>query len=125
MIVQLLSLRSLPQVPAGVSAQVTIPTGEATAHRVAPSIISLDESGQLGVKTVVDGQVVFHPIRIVKTEIDSVWVTGLEDEVTIITVGQGFVRDGEEVRAEPQDEEAEDVSEAPPGIPREVAEENP
>ena len=113
------------EVPAGVSAQVTIPTGEAPAHRVAPSIISLDESGQLGVKTVVDGQVVFHPIRIVKTEIDSVWVTGLEDEVTIITVGQGFVRDGEEVRAEPQDEEAEDVSEAPPGIPREVAEENP
>ncbi|WP_240989518.1 efflux RND transporter periplasmic adaptor subunit [Salipiger mangrovisoli] len=112
------------EVPAGVSAQVTIPTGEATAHRVAPSIISLDEAGQIGLKTVEDGRVAFHPIQIVKTEIDSVWVTGLDDDVTIITVGQGFVRDGEEVRAEPQ-EETEQVSDAAAGVPLEIAEDKP
>ena len=112
------------EVPAGVSAQVTIPTGVATAHRVPPSIISLDEMGQIGLKTVEDGHVVFHPIEIVKTEIDSVWVTGLDDVATIITVGQGFVRDGEEVRAKPQ-QDPEQVSSASADLPLEVAEDKP
>ncbi|MCT4371424.1 efflux RND transporter periplasmic adaptor subunit [Yangia mangrovi] len=112
------------EVPAGISAQVTIPTGEAKAHRVAPSIISLDEAGQIGLKTVEDSRVAFHPIQIVKTEIDSVWVTGLDDDVTLITLGQGFVRDGEEVRAEPQEEGAQ-VSTNAADLPLEVAEDKP
>ncbi|WP_090734029.1 efflux RND transporter periplasmic adaptor subunit [Paracoccus homiensis] len=92
-------------IPAGVSAQVTIPTGTATAHRIAPSIVSLDAQGQLGVKTVQDERVAFFPIEIVKTELDGIWVTGLPAEVTIITVGQGFVQDGEQVSATPATDE--------------------
>lgn len=109
------------EVPAGISAQVTIPTGEAKAHRVAPSIISLDEAGQIGLKTVEDGRVVFHPVQIVKTEIDSVWVTGLDDEATLITLGQGFVRDGEDVRAE-REEGTRQGSAATAALPLDVAE---
>ena len=39
----------------------------------------------------------FIPIQLVKAEQDGVWLTGLGSEVDIITVGQGFVRDGDSV----------------------------
>lgn len=87
-------------IPAGISAEVTIPTGEAQAHFVAPSTVSLGPDGAIGVKTVEDDQVRYNPIEIVKAEIGGVWATGLPPEARIITLGQGFVRDGETVQAE-------------------------
>lgn len=78
---------------AGISAEVTIPTGSVTAHFVSPSIISLDADGSLGVKTVGSENIVeFHPIDIVKAQVDGIWVTGLPETANIITIGQGFVR---------------------------------
>ena len=88
-------------IPAGISAEVRIPTGAAEAHFVQPSIVSLGPDGRIGVKTVEDGRVAFHPVELVRAEIDGVWVTGLPNEAELITVGQGYVRDGEAVRARP------------------------
>ena len=85
-------------IPAGISAEVVIPTGEVTAHFMSPSIVSLDTEGILGVKTVDDENTVsFFPIQVVKAQIDGIWVTGLPQSVDIITVGQGFVNVGETV----------------------------
>lgn len=85
-------------IPAGISAEVIIPTGEAKAHFLSPSIVSLSTEGTLGVKTVDDQAVVeFFPIEIVKAQIDGIWVTGLPDTIDLITVGQGFVSAGETV----------------------------
>ncbi|SMX24762.1 efflux RND transporter periplasmic adaptor subunit [Boseongicola aestuarii] len=85
-------------IPAGISAEVIIPTGEAVAHFLTPSIVSLNTEGTLGIKTVNDDDVVvFFPIEVVKAQIDGIWVTGLPDRVDIITVGQGFVNEGETV----------------------------
>ncbi|PUB14903.1 efflux RND transporter periplasmic adaptor subunit [Yoonia sediminilitoris] len=85
-------------IPAGISAEVIIPTGEVTAHFLSPSIVSLDTEGSLGVKTVNDDDVVaFYPIEIVKAQIDGIWVTGLPETVDVITVGQGFVSADETV----------------------------
>ena len=84
-------------IPAGISAEIRIPTGEAAGHFISPSIVSLSPDGEIGVKTVEEGRVVFHPIEVIRAEIDGVWVTGLPDEAQVITVGQGFVRDGEAV----------------------------
>jgi multidrug efflux system membrane fusion protein len=90
-------------IAAGISADIRIPTGEVMAHFVAPSVISLDPDGRLGVKTVSDEDtVVFNEIEIVRAEIDGVWVTGLPGEVHLITVGQGFVSAGEPVRPQMQ-----------------------
>lgn len=87
-------------VPAGISARVRIPTGAVEGHFVSPAVLSLDVSGTLGVKTVAeDGTVHFHPIEIVRAQTEGVWVSGLPDEARIITVGQGFVNDGETVTA--------------------------
>lgn len=85
-------------IPAGISAEIRIPTGTEDAHFVQPSTVSLSPEGLLGVKTVDDADtVVFHPIEVVRAEIDGVWVTGLPDTARIITVGQGFVKEGEDV----------------------------
>jgi multidrug efflux system membrane fusion protein len=85
-------------IPAGISAEVIIPTGEATAHFLSPSIVSLNTDGDLGIKTVDASDVVtFYPIQVVKAQIDGIWVTGLPDKVDVITVGQGFANEGETV----------------------------
>lgn len=85
-------------IPAGISAEVIIPTGEVTAHFLSPSIVSLDTKGKLGIKTVnADNVVEFFEIQVVKAQIDGIWVTGLPESVDIITVGQGFVNEAETV----------------------------
>lgn len=90
------------KVPAGISAQVRIPTGEVSAHFLSPAILSLGTDGTLGIKTVADGDtVVFTPITIVRAQTDGIWVTGLPDASRIITVGQGYVNDGEVVAPQP------------------------
>lgn len=81
----------------GVTAQLDLEAGIRTAHRVAPSLLTLDDSGRLGVKLVEDGRVSFAAIEIIGTEGGGTWVTGLPDEAAIITVGQGWVRDGDAV----------------------------
>ncbi|MBY5933526.1 efflux RND transporter periplasmic adaptor subunit [Tateyamaria omphalii] len=88
-------------IAAGISAEVSIPTGEIQAHFISPSIVSLDPSGEIGVKTVEADRVVFYPVDVVRAEIDGIWVTGVPDPAEIITIGQGFVQNGEVVRAEP------------------------
>ncbi len=84
---------------AGLSAELEIPLEELKAIKVSPAVLALDKSGNLGVKTVEVGKVVFTPIQVVKADGDGAWLTGFEDKVTVITVGQGFVKPGDEVEA--------------------------
>ncbi|EET49121.1 efflux RND transporter periplasmic adaptor subunit [Thalassobium sp. R2A62] len=85
-------------IPAGISAEVIIPTGEVTAHFLSPSIVSLNSVGALGIKTVnADNVVEFFLVQVVKAQIDGIWVTGLPKSVNVITVGQGFVNETETV----------------------------
>jgi multidrug efflux system membrane fusion protein len=62
-------------------------------------MLALSDEGVVGVKTVDDdNRVVFHPAEIVRADGDSLWIAGLPERVRAITVGQGFVRAGDEVR---------------------------
>ncbi|MDT0683887.1 efflux RND transporter periplasmic adaptor subunit [Roseicyclus sp. F158] len=98
------------EIPAGISASVRIPTGEAQGHFLSPAILSLGTSGELGIKTVDDDNVVtFHPVTIIRAETEGVWVAGLPDTARIITVGQGFVSDGETVTPRAESETDMDV----------------
>ncbi len=82
----------------GISAEITIPVETLMAHRVSPAVLALDDDGALGVKALGDeNKVVFHAIEVVKTESNGAWVTGLPNDVTLITLGQGFVNPGEVV----------------------------
>ncbi len=87
----------------GVSAEISLPVETLQAHLISPAILALDENGTLGIKAVNDSdEVVFHAIEVVKTQSDGAWVTGIPDDVNIITLGQGFVNPGEKVQAIPE-----------------------
>lgn len=88
------------RLPAGVTAEMRIPGGEVLAYRVAPSLLTLDASGDLGIKTVdAAGQVAFHKVDIAHSEANGIWVTGLPGTASIIVVGQGYVSAGQPVLA--------------------------
>jgi multidrug efflux system membrane fusion protein len=60
----------------------------------------LDEKGQVGVKSVgAQGKVEFHAARVIASDTNGVWLDGLPPTVSVITVGQQFVRTGDTVRA--------------------------
>lgn len=87
---------------AGVSAELRIAYERVSAHRVPASILSLNDQGVLGVKSVDDDGIVrFHRAEIARADGAAVWLSGLPDRVRLITLGQGFVRAGEEVRPVP------------------------
>ncbi len=89
------------QVPAGMSAELQLSLATTQAVKVTPAMLALDEDGNLGVKTLQQEHVKFVPIQLVKAEQDGVWLSGLGESVNIITLGQGFVRDGDQVEATP------------------------
>ena len=88
------------RLPAGVTAELHVQAGEVLAHKMSPAVLTLNDEGVLGVK-IVDAadEVQFLPADIVKSSSDGVWVAGLPERASIITVGQGFVRAGERVAA--------------------------
>ena len=97
----------------GMTAEIALPLNRVQAHLVSPAILTLSDSGLIGVKAVDESShVVFHPVKIVDTDNSGVWISGLPDEVTLITVGQEYVSVGETV--EPVFETAENTSGAPP-----------
>ncbi len=86
-------------IKAGVSADIMIEGASVQTHSVPSAFLSLSDDGTLVVKTVVDGHVKEIPVRIVASDAKSMKVSGLPRSVEIITVGQGFVRDGDAVSA--------------------------
>jgi multidrug efflux system membrane fusion protein len=88
----------------GITAEIHINANKVEAHRISPAILSLDEKGAVGVR-VLDAtkRVRFVPVQIVGDGPDGVWVMGLPKIVTIITVGQEYVTNGQEVDATPED----------------------
>ncbi len=82
----------------GLTAKLRIPQPKQFAHEISPALLILDDQGHLGLKGITpDNKVVFHGIDILKAENTGIWITGLEEETQVITVGQGFVVYGEEV----------------------------
>ena len=82
----------------GITTEIHIPVAEVMAQKVSPAVFALDDEGNIGVRTVnAQNQVEYHPVEIVRTDVDGVWVSGLPDVATVITVGQEMVVPGEEV----------------------------
>jgi multidrug efflux system membrane fusion protein len=86
--------------PAGVTAEMRISTGEVLAHQMSPALLSLSNDGSLGVNTVDEfARVQFYPVDIVQSGNDGTWVSGLPKTVQLIVVGQGYVSEGQQVDA--------------------------
>lgn len=91
----------------GVTAEVALQLDKAAAHLVSPAILSLDDSGRIGVKLVDErNTVVFRPVKVIDDTPAGMWVAGLPDQARIITTGQEFVRAGQHVRPVAQESAA-------------------
>ena len=100
--------------PAGVTAELQIPGGEMLAHKISPSLLSLDAGGTIGIKTVNEyNQVEFFPVEIARSETDGVWISGLPETARIIVLGQGYVNVGLEVESVAADAETALAAEKP------------
>ena len=83
----------------GITTKITIAGSELKAHKIPPSILTLQDDGTVGVKAVNnENNVVFYPTTSVKDTIDGIWVSGLPDKVMLIVTGQEYVSVGESIR---------------------------
>ena len=82
----------------GVSAEIYIKGKEELAHIISPAILSLNDQGKLGVRTVTaENKVEFKEIKILEDTNNGMWVSGLGKEARIITLGQEYVFQGQTV----------------------------
>jgi len=80
----------------GITADIYLTTGINKSHLVSAALLGLDDAGRIGLRTVDStGQVQFHIVRIVAEEPGAIWVTGLPEVTTLITVGQELVVPGQ------------------------------
>ncbi|SEA37519.1 efflux RND transporter periplasmic adaptor subunit [Microbulbifer marinus] len=86
---------------AGLSGRLALPTGEIMAHRINSSLLTLDDRGDLGVRILdAENRVHFANVQLVGDGESGIWVSGLPQQATLITVGQEYVTPGEIVQVE-------------------------
>ena len=82
----------------GITAELFIPTKKVEAHLIPPSSLTLDSDGKIGVRHIdSNNEVIFSDVEIIGDEKELIWVTGLPEEITLITIGQEFVIEGQKV----------------------------
>jgi multidrug efflux system membrane fusion protein len=85
-------------IESGLTAEIDIPVQKRLAHKISPGLLSLDDSGNVGIRTIdADNRVEFYLVEIIGDVEDGVWVTGLPEVTNIITVGHELVVAGETV----------------------------
>ena len=91
----------------GVSAEIFIKGRQVPSHIISPAILSLNEQGKLGIRTVDDqNMVTFQEIQILEDTNNGMWVSGLEEKARIITLGQEYVFQGQVVNVKVKSPEA-------------------
>ena len=87
-------------VPAGMSAEIVLHADPVAATVVPRSVVTLSDSGALGVRTVDDGGVVhFAPAEVVDDTPEGLILKGVPAGARVIVSGQDLVSDGEAVHA--------------------------
>lgn len=82
----------------GITAELFIPTKKVEAHLIPPSSLTLDSDGKIGVRHIdSNNEVIFSDVEIIGDEKELIWVSGLPEEITLITIGQEFVIEGQKV----------------------------
>lgn len=82
----------------GITTEIFLPIGTQLAHKVSPSLLALDDAGRIGLRTLdAENRVEFHLVQVIGDDAGAVWVSGLPEVATLITVGQELVVPGERV----------------------------
>lgn len=82
-------------IPDGMTSELQIPIGTKMAHRVVPSVLTLNDEGQVGVRGIVDeDKVAFYPVQLQGGNRDGIWIGGLPEKIDLIVVGHDWVKEG-------------------------------
>jgi multidrug efflux system membrane fusion protein len=85
----------------GLSAELKIYKEKIRVHKISPSVLSLGDDGDIGIKVLnLDNEVIFKEIVIIEDTSDYMLISGLEDKENIITIGQQYVSSGDKVETE-------------------------
>ncbi len=99
------------RLPSGITTRLSIPAGVVPAHLISASVLSLDDTGKIGVKIVNDeGRVEYVSVTLVGDHPQGVWVTGLPVDSRLITVGQEYVASGQVVAVSLENSEGQNQS---------------
>ncbi len=86
-----------------VTADIEFPLDTKLAHKLPQSSMTLRDSGEIGVMVAEGGKAKFRKVEILRDDTNGVWVTGLDNQATVIVVGQEYVSDGSTIKTTPQD----------------------
>ncbi len=79
----------------GTSANIRLGIGKTKAHFIPSRVLTLNDEGIIGVKTLdTDDIVRFVPVTTIDENNDGIWVSGLADTTRLIVQGQDYVREG-------------------------------
>ena len=93
----------------GQSVDILILGEEQQGHLLPGSALTLNDSGELGLRVVdEDGLVSFEPARILRDTAEGMWLGGLPDQINAITLGQEFTREGARVAVHWADEQGDE-----------------
>lgn len=85
----------------GITTSILIEGSNLQAHKISPSILTLQDDGSVGVKALTkENIVIFYPIKKVKDTVDGMWVSGLPNKVNLIIAGQEYVTIGQKIEIE-------------------------
>lgn len=83
---------------AGQAVTVELPLGTVAAHHLASSVLTLGAGGELGVFRVDErNRARFVPVEVVGESDKGIWLSGLPASARVITRGQEYIADGQEV----------------------------
>ena len=85
----------------GITTSIKIEGSKQQAHKIPPSILTLQDDGTIGVKALTDNnKVIFYPIKKVRDSSDGMWVSGLPNKINLIISGQEYVNTGQSIDIE-------------------------
>ena len=91
----------------GITADILLAAPTVSAHLISPSLLSLDDQGKIGVRILDDSHHVnFVHVNLLGDDSNGVWVSGLPEQATLITVGQEYVSHGQLVNVTMETEAA-------------------
>ncbi|MCK5295328.1 MAG: efflux RND transporter periplasmic adaptor subunit [Alphaproteobacteria bacterium] len=84
----------------GLTLELRLTLETVKAHKISPAVLTLNKHGEIGVKTVDESDIVkFHSVKIIKQNLEGMWVSGLPENIRLITIGQECVKEGEKATA--------------------------
>lgn len=82
----------------GLTVTLRIGVEEVRAHQVPPSLLTINDNGEMGLRIVdKSNRVAFKAVKIIEDSANGMWITGLPRTVKLITVGQEYVAVGDVV----------------------------